>query len=154
MKFSHSVKGLKKVQKALQSFESEVKEGQIEAVRESIFLIHGTAVKSLQDNSSGTPVMRYKPKRTVLASKPGTPPNTDTGRAVQSIKFDFKNKGLVGRVGTNLKYLAALEFGFSTKKGVTVAPRPWLSLAIAETAKEVAKIFADALRRSTKKVSK
>jgi len=66
--------------------------GQVDAVREATFLIHEVAVKSIQDNSSGTPQTRYNPKRTVLASKPGDPPNTDTGRAVQSIKFDFKKE--------------------------------------------------------------
>ena len=119
--------------------------GQVTAVREATFLVHETAVKSLQDNSSGTPQRRYDPKRTVLVSKPGEPPNTDTGRAVQSIKLDFKKEGLIGRVGTNLNYLRALEFG--TKY---IAPRPWLSAALKEVSKDIADIFKRGFKKSIK----
>lgn len=149
MRVSHTIKGVEKTLKALKNLESEMMSGQIDAVRKSTLMIHGFAVQSLQDNSDGPQQTRYRPKREVNVSRPGQPPNTDRGRAVQSIKFEFENKGLVGRVGTNLKYLAALEFGTSR-----IAPRPWLSRAVRLTATKVAKIFQDALKASAKKVRK
>lgn len=145
----HKITGVTALKKKFDLFQVQTLERQVDAVRDATLLIHETAVKSIQDNSDGTPAMRYKPKRTVLVSKPGTPPNTDTGRAAQSIKMDFKNKGLSGRVGTNLKYLAALEFG--TKD---IAPRPWLSAAVKEVSKQVAEIFRRAIQKSVKDVTK
>lgn len=142
-KITGSIKGAKKLFKQINSLEKEMSAGPIKAVQDSVFLIHRTAVELIQDNSSGTPQKRYSNGRSrwVLASKPGEPPNTDTGRLVQSIKFDFLKGGLVGRVGTNLKYGAALEFG--TKH---MAKRPWLSAAVRIASKEVADIFKKAMR--------
>jgi phage gpG-like protein len=97
---------------------------QRKTILQATLKVHEIAVKSLQDNTSGTPQKRCKPTRDVVASLPGTPPNTDTGRAVQSMGFEFENEGLAGVVGTNLKYLAWFEFG--TQK---VAARPWLQPA-------------------------
>lgn len=119
------------------------------AVADSVFIIHGKAVKLIQANSSGTRRIRYSPKRSVIVSKPGSPPNTDTGRLVQSIKFEFQDGGLTGIVGTNLKYGKALEMG--TKK---MEPRPWLSTAVRETKKEVSKIFTSYLKISAGKAGK
>lgn len=149
MRISHTIKGLDKTIKAFQKLESDTLSGQVAAVRDATLMIHDYAVRSLQDNTDGPTETRYKPTRTVNVSKPGEPPNTDTGRAVQSIKLDFQKNGLVGRVGTNLKYLADLEFGTST-----IAPRPWLSRAVTITAHAVSQIFKDALRNAVKVNSK
>jgi HK97 gp10 family phage protein len=150
LRISGTIKGYESLKKKLGALERESKAGSIEAVQKSVFLIHKTAVESIQDNGDGTPQVRYRNgrRRTVLASRPGDPPNTDTGRLVQSIKFDFQNGGLIGRVGTNLRYGAYLEFGTSD-----MAARPWLAPAIRETAKEVAKIFADSIRKVLKGVT-
>lgn len=153
-KISGAIRGAKKFRASIEALKSECLAGQVKAVQESVFLIHSTAVQAIQDNSAGTPQVRYGPKRTVLASKPGTPPNTDTGRAAQSIKFDFKDRGLTGRIGTNLKYLAALEFGFKTKQGGVVKARPWLSYSIKVASKEVAEIFRRNVQLGVKKVAK
>lgn len=148
-RLNYKIVGLSKVEKAFKSLESEILSGQVDAVRTATLLIHETAVRSLQDNADGLPEIRYKPFRVVRVSPPGTPPNTDTGVAVKSIKVDFDKGGLSGYVGTNLKYLAALEFG--TER---MAPRPWLSTAVAAVAKDVAAIFAKAMRAAIKGVSK
>lgn len=147
--FGYKITGPKEIQKKLDKFYAEVLSSQVTAVADATLLIHETAVRSLQDNADGRSEMRYNPKRVVNVSKPGDPPNTDTGRAVQSIKMDFKKQGLVGRVGTNLKYLAALEFG--TKN---VEARPWLSTAIKVASEQVADIFKNAFKKSVKEVSK
>jgi HK97 gp10 family phage protein len=146
MRISGTIKGTQKLIKQFKKLESDTLGFQIKAVQDSVFLIHETAVKSIQDNSGGYPQRRWTNGRSrwVLASYPGDPPNTDTGRLVQSIKFDFKNRGLTGRVGTNLRYGAYLEFGTSN-----MAARPWLAPAIRETSKSVAEIFRKALKDAT-----
>lgn len=149
MKVKSVIKGPDKILKAFEKFEAQAKSSQVLALKESTLLVHSAAVKLLQDNTDGTIAIRHNPKRAVFVSKPGDPPNTDTGRAVKSIKFDFKNGGLTGRVGTNLKYLADLEFG--TKK---MAPRPWLSRAVTEVAGQVAEIFAKHLKGAVKESKK
>ena len=123
--------------------QAEILSGQVNAVAESTLLVHRMAVESLQENNDGTPTIRYKPRRLVNASKPFTPPNSDTGRAAQSIKFDFQKSGLTGRVGTNLRYLAWLQFGTED-----IQPRPWLSLALEKAAKDVSTIFRKHLKGS------
>lgn len=125
--------------------EAEIKK----AVQDSVFLIHSTAIKSIQDNSSGTKQKRYKPDRTVRASKPGNPPNTDTGRLVKSIDFNFENGGLTGEVGTNLKYGRYLEFGTQNME-----PRPWLSVAARSVKGKMSKIFKQQFKNSVKKAGK
>lgn len=119
----------------------------IQATQLSTLLIHENAVKGLQETSGGDTAIRYNPKRNVTVSKPGDAPNTDTGRAVQSIKWEFIQRGetYVGRVGTNLRYLRDLEFG--TKN---IAPRPWLTLAVEKSIKGINKIFKDAMTKSVK----
>jgi HK97 gp10 family phage protein len=150
VRISHTIKGLTSLDKKLQKFQKECLSGQVKAMQDAVFLIHGTAVELIQDNASGTPQVRYTNgrARNVLASKPGDAPNTDTGRLVQSIKFDFQDGGLKGRVGSNLKYAAWLEFG--TKD---MEPRPWLSTAVSMTAKNIGEIFAKAVRNSINEVT-
>jgi len=135
------VTGIDKLKKKLNQFQAEALRGQVRAVAEGVLLIHSTAVQEINDNRDGTPEIRYGPKRVVVASRPGEPPNTDTGRLVQSIKFDFKNSGLIGRVGTNLKYGAWLEFGTEN-----TAARPWLAPAVLAASKEIAAIFEKELK--------
>lgn len=141
---AYKITGADKVLKSITKLQAQVLSTQVEAVQEATLLVHATAVASLQDNSDGKPQVRYQPKRVVNVSRPGTPPNTDTGRAVQSIKLDFKKEGLIGRVGTNLKYLAQLEFG--TKN---VEARPWLSTALTTASAEIKNIFQKAFKKGT-----
>jgi HK97 gp10 family phage protein len=146
------VKNKFNLSKKMNQLKADVMSSSIRGVQDATFLIHETAVKLVQDNSKGTPAVRYNrsgKKRNVLVSKPGNPPNTDTGRLAQSIKFDFKKDGFVGRVGTNLRYGRNLEFG--TKR---MSPRPWLSTAVRIKSDEVAAIFKKALTESTKKATK
>lgn len=85
--------------------------------------IHGTAVKSIAQHKGSQSQTRYNPTREVTVSPPGSPPNSDTGRLMQSIAYVVKEpqKGLEASVGTNLEYGVHLEFGT-----LNMAPRPWL----------------------------
>jgi HK97 gp10 family phage protein len=144
-KLAYKITGAKKIIDKVNGIKAEILSTQVDAVREATLLVHETAVKSLQDNADGTPQIRYQPKRVVNVSKPGTAPNTDTGRAVQSIKMDFQDSGLIGRIGTNLRYLAQLEFGTKNTEA-----RPWLSSALTATQTEIKKIFQAAFKKGAK----
>lgn len=147
MRIFGKITGLDKLDRKWNKFQKEVLAGQVQAMQEATLLVHETAVKLIQDNSDGTPAKRNG--RTVNVSKPGDPPNTDTGRLAQSIKFDFQKNGLVGRVGTNLKYGAWLEFG--TER---IAARPWLSLSLVLVRNAAAELFAKYLKGSVKEAGK
>lgn len=143
VKVAAKILGVSSLQKKLDSINKDSQKVMVKSMQDATFLLHKTAIELVQDNSGGTPQVRYTNgrKRVVNASKPGDPPNTDTGRLVQSIKFDFQDGGLIGRVGTNLRYGSWLEFG--TKD---MAARPWLSTALSMVSKEVKNIFAKAVK--------
>lgn len=145
MKIFGKITGYNKLVKSINDLQKNVLEGQIEAVAEATLLIHETAVKSIRDNSDGKSAIRYNPKRVVNVSKPGDPPNADTGRLMQSIKFDFKKNGTVGRVGSNLKYAAWLEFGT-----LQMDPRPWLEPAVRMTSGAIGDIFNKNVKKAIK----
>lgn len=148
MSFKGKIFGVEKVLKKLDRAQADILKGQVTAVARSVLLIHEYAIKIIQDNADGTPAIRYDPKRVVNVSKPGDPPNSDTGTLVKSIKFDIQKAGLVGRVGSNLRYAAHLEFGTQD-----MAPRPWLSEAVDQTAKEVGDIFNEETSKAIKGVT-
>ena len=118
-------------------------------VKEGLLLIHGTAVKSIQSRQSkGRTYVRGGVSHT--ASKPGNPPNTDTGQLVQGIAWQYDEVNLAGVVGTNVKHGAILE--------LTPNPelrRPWLKPAwdanIDFIVKRFEKVLLDFLKKATKK---
>lgn len=71
---------------------------------------------------------RYRGRKVgpIERSRPGEPPRKQTGRLRASVTHEIDEKALVGRVGTNVEYGAALELG--TRRGL--APRPWLRPAL------------------------
>ena len=149
MKFKAGLIGFPKLEKKLGEVGRMFDKAASDSVVEATLLVHETAVKSLQDNTDGPRQTRYGPKREVNVSNPGDPPNTDTGRAVQSIQFDvkFQDKRFTGFVGTGLKYLAWLEFGTEH-----TAARPWLGPALQKCAKKVGEIFEKKLSNEITKV--
>lgn len=60
------------------------------------------------------------------ASAPGEAPASDTGRLVASIRTEYENNNLVGRVVASTNYAAHLEFGTQRMQ-----PRPFLRPAFA-----------------------
>lgn len=77
------------------------------------------------------------------ASAPGDPPATDTGRLLNSIRFDLVNK-LTATVGSNVEYAAWLEYGT-----LTMAARPFMRPAAELSRPKFAKRVAAAIRRAT-----
>lgn len=140
------IKNKKKFEAILKATEKKFTQAQKLSIQEATLTLHAATIKLVNVTSSGKKQIRYSPKRTVTASNPGNAPNTDTGRLIQSIKFDFKEQGLLGRVGSNLKYAKSLEFGTSK-----MAPRPFLSTAISLEKGNMKKIFQANMKKATQK---
>lgn len=66
------------------------------------------------------------------ASRPGDPPAPDTGALRNSIQRELLDGGRRARVGTNLIYAPALEYGTATIK-----PRPYFRPTIAKVAADL-----------------
>lgn len=136
------IAGFKSLTTKLQRAASPIEKAATVAIQKATLLVHKEAVISIQKSSGGEPSIRYNPKRVVTVSNPGDPPNSDTGRLAQSIKFEIDGNGKVGYVGSNLKYAAYLEFG--TKD---MSARPWLAPALEKVNSKIAKIFKDELNK-------
>lgn len=134
-----------KLMKQLQNAAKQIESNRNMAVKESTLLLHSEAVQIVSENQGGTAQIRYNPKRVVTVSKPNSPPHTDKGVLRKSIKFNYKDG--VGQVGSNLKYAAWLEFGT-----VDMEPRPWLSVAVKNVAKDVGDIFNKWLKLAIKEI--
>jgi len=110
-------------------------------------IVRGIAVKSIQSQSSGDSVIRYRnggAEYSHVASKEGDAPNTDTGRLVNSIKVEVD--GHLTFVGTSLKYGKWLEFG--TKR---MSARPWLNPALEAGRPQIRMAFDKVMSQTTRK---
>lgn len=89
--------------------------------------VDGTGVVAKSSKAKGKKKAKRKGSLIYGAypSKPGEPPHKQRGRLLGSVAFEVK--GLIARVGTNVKYGRWLELG--TKH---MAARPWLRRALRE----------------------
>ena len=113
------------------------------ALKDMALAIQREAKRLIQSHASkGKKYKATKGGKYHYASKPGKPPNTDTGVLVKSIRIAVHNKGY--RVGTNLDYGRKLELG------VGIAKRPWLSLALKNVEKRLPRIVRGAFKVGSK----
>lgn len=91
--------------------------------------LEGAIKKDLSQLGTGRSYRRTKAGLYHIASAPGSPPATDSGRLRSSITHEIGRDvdGLVARVGTNVKYAVYLEFG--TRK---MAARPFMRVNLAK----------------------
>jgi len=113
------------------------------AVIKSTLAVHEEAIRLVTANVGGHAAVRNG--KNVTVSDPFEPPHKDTGRLVQSIKFNISATGEYGEVGSNMPLAAWLEFGTAT-----MAPRPWLSLAVENMKDKIANIFVDFFEKDRK----
>lgn len=119
IKFGFGITGITDLKKTLADYDKQTQTDVRFEVAEGLLNIHAEARKSIQSHrSKGATYGNH------TASKPGFPPNTDTGRLVNSIEFDFDKEKAEGVVGTNLDYGKHLEYGTSN-----IDARPWLAPA-------------------------
>lgn len=112
-------------------------------------IVRGTAVKSIQKQSQGEAVTRYRrggAKYSHVASKPGDAPNTDTGNLVKNIAVEPGDESVF--VGTNVEYGAWLEIG--TKD---MAARPWLRPALKSNRKKINKLIQTAINKQVREAN-
>ena len=87
--------------------------------------IRNTAVKSIQKQSpGGVTYEKYNPRRSHVASAPGQPPNTDTGRLAGSIRA-VESGTPTAYVDALADYAVWLEFGTRN-----MAARPFMTPAV------------------------
>lgn len=107
----------------------------------------GTGVKGDGGGTQPTgPRNRKKLIYGAFPSRPGEPPRKQTGRLQSSIAHELRVRGLFGRgllarVGTNVKYGRWLELG--TRR---MAPRPWLRRALDEMRGQIRTILSRTIR--------
>lgn len=80
-----------------------------------------------------------------VASAPGEPPASDTGRLANSIRTEYNVATLTGRVVADAAYAAYLEYG--TQR---MAPRPFLRPALARQRQAIQEAVNDEVRRVLK----
>jgi len=107
-------------------------------------LIRSEAIKSISKGGR-TGVVYKRGGKTGQRSAPGEFPKTDRGRLVISIKTDpvAGTNGLAVKVGTNLRYGRALEFGAPANN---LKARPWLARTLKNNAKKIGKKISRELK--------
>lgn len=119
-----ALEGLDEARKALDAYGAEFQKELHQAVNITAQLVRSQAVKSIQKKGIGGRVyQKYTPRRTHVASAPGEPPNTDTGRLAGSVRVVLSETS--ADVGTDLDYGRYLEFGTQD-----MGARPWLNPAL------------------------
>ena len=138
-------------QKELQKNLAKMAERYGKAVADSLMvsgeMVRGTAIKSIQQKSNGEMVTRYRSgggSYQHMASAPDSPPNTDTGRLVNSVAVEIRNDDVY--VGSGLEYAPHLEFG--TKN---MTQRPWLNPALEQNRNRISRLIRNAIKKTTDK---
>lgn len=86
--------------------------------------VEGRAKSSIMRNSA-----RYRKYGNHWSSRPGRPPNNDTGNLANSI-IHRMDSATSAEVTVLAKYAIPLEFGWTSRGGNTVPPRPFLNPAL------------------------
>jgi HK97 gp10 family phage protein len=144
--FSVSFKpiNLDKIVKQLEKVPEKQDKALLEALGSSVVMIHADAVKSIYAHESkGVTYTRGSVEHT--ASKPGFPPNSDTGTLARGIRWEVDSSKNIGFVGTNVKHGSWMEFGTRD-----VAPRPWLFPAYLKNLKNIISNFEEAVKKALK----
>ncbi len=122
------MKGFENMDSLLKKFsrmENKLPDNMGNILLDAAITLKGAAQRSIQEKSSGGAQFRYRNgvKRSVMVSRPGDPPNSDTGRLVRSIKARkiSLREAAAGIFGQDAPYGKWLEFG--THK---MEARPWL----------------------------
>lgn len=138
--FRLSTKNLGRLQVKLTSLPEKMRKEVRDEVALAAFDIRTTAILKIQKVSPG----RIYPRGTKnhIASLPGDPPNTDSGRLIQSIDVEIRPYALSALVGTNIVYGPWLEFGT-----LKMAPRPWLKPSFDENIDKATQRIRDAVSR-------
>lgn len=119
------IEGLEDLNKSLARISSKFESEATALVNRTAQNIRNTAVRSIQKTSGiGTYYKKSQPNRMHIASAPGQPPNTDTGRLAGSIRT-VETDTPTAYVDALADYAAHLEFGTRN-----MAARPFMTPAV------------------------
>jgi len=138
IKATFSKKGSASVSVSIENAQKRISADVVKNLKLATLKVHENAVRGLSKRSEGERQVRYNPRREVVASRPGDPPNIDTRRFLSSVKFEFFDKEGQGFAGTNDVRGPWFEFGTKNMK-----PRPWLRPAWNQSLEFIRKLFKE-----------
>jgi HK97 gp10 family phage protein len=106
------------------------------------------AVEAQVSITAGASSGRKTKKHAHVVSRPGEPPNQDSGTLAGNIEVN-QIKSLVVEISSNAPYSAALEFGTSK-----MAARPFMEPARRSTEPRVRQLTAQAVNRAVRKFTR
>jgi hypothetical protein len=134
VKIKAEIRGEAKLAEAFSNLDDSAQKMFVVGLKTWAIRVHEEAVRGMQKISMGREYKRGS--HTHIASRPGDPPNIDTGRLVSSVKFKVDDRALSAAVGSDVDYSVGLEFGTAR-----VEPRPWLRPAIEKVRHEIKTFF-------------
>jgi HK97 gp10 family phage protein len=137
-----SIKGISELKSNYKKLGEQYGKAVAKATLQGAQLVRTSAVQSIQQQSNGEAVTRYRlggRPYSHIASKAGDAPNTDTGALVRSINVEVRPDATY--VGTTLKYAPFLEFGTST-----MGERPFLNPALEKNKNKISELIKNAMR--------
>jgi len=139
------IEGLEDLNKSLARVSSRFKSEATALVNRTAQNIRNTAVRSIQKQSpGGVTYEKYSPRRTHVASAPGQPPNTDTGRLAGSIRAVMSGTP-TAYVDALADYAVHLEFGTRNMEA-----RPFMTPAVEQERPKYERGLRELTRRAAK----
>ena len=140
-----SMTGVKELESNLAKMADRYGKAVSNALLTSGEMVRSTAIRSIQTQSSGQTVTRYRAgggSYQHVVSSPNSAPNTDTGALARSVVVEVQRQDVF--VGSGLEYAPHLEFGT-----VKMQPRPFLNPALEQNRRRISKIVGDAVKQTT-----
>jgi hypothetical protein len=107
-------------------------------------MVKGSAQRMILKSSNGRKYGRH------TASRAGDAPNKDTGELIRNIRVSAGKgnikKGYSATVRAVTPYAMRLEYGGKDKRGVYIAPRPFMRPALAANQDKINKLVLNAIR--------
>ena len=139
------IEGLEDLNKSLARVSSRFESEATALVNRTAQNIRNTAVRSIQKQSpGGVTYEKYSPRRTHVASAPGQPPNTDTGRLAGSIRAVMSGTP-TAYVDALADYAVHLEFGTRNMEA-----RPFMTPAVEQERPKYERGLRELTRRAVK----
>lgn len=147
--------GTARLMKKLEKMSIDVTKEVREEVARGAILIQNESRRAVQKGSK-TGRLYKRGKKYHQASAKGESPATDSGRLVSHINFYIFRKGLSAKVGvtdmSDVRYARRLEFGGRDKRGVYIAPRPYIRPALRRHGKKIINRIERAVKKVTSNV--
>ncbi len=149
MSIKFNISGQAEIKAALNKTVSIASKAMIKQLAIGALNIESDAKSSIQ-RGSRSGVIYKRGGISHQSSAAGQPPKTDRGGLVSSIRTDFESGGTRVKVGSNIEYSRALEFGNPKRK---LQPRPWLFPAFEKNKNKIVKSIEKTIRQSVIKIT-